>query len=104
MAEVAKTMSVKEFREMGYLQELNRQFLHPLGLAIEVILEDDGTERFGQVWDCRDDPEGVIYDPESIEPEKTQRVCLEMVRKFSPRCEALGYVFQPVKIGIVKES
>lgn len=29
-------MSVHEFRAFGYLQEVNRKFLHPLGLALEV--------------------------------------------------------------------
>ncbi len=27
---------IREFRELGYLQEVNRRLLHPLGLAIEV--------------------------------------------------------------------
>ena len=31
-------IDVKEFREKGYLQELNRRFLHPLGLALEIII------------------------------------------------------------------
>lgn len=29
-------IDIKEFREKGYLQELNRLFLHKLGLALEV--------------------------------------------------------------------
>ena len=29
-------ISIQEFRDKGYLQETNRQFLHPLGLALEV--------------------------------------------------------------------
>jgi len=62
-----KTMTVKEFREQGYLQELNRRFLHPLGLALEVVLHDDGTETFGEVWDSRDDPEGFMFDPKMID-------------------------------------
>lgn len=28
-------IDLTEFRERGYLQELNRQFLHPLGMALE---------------------------------------------------------------------
>jgi len=62
--EVKKRMSVSEFRKLGYLQELNRQFLHPLGLALEVVIEGGGSERFGGVWDYREDPEGVLYDEE----------------------------------------
>lgn len=40
-------MGVKEFREEGYLQEANRQFFHPLGLALEIIVLPDGTELWG---------------------------------------------------------
>lgn len=46
-------IDVAEFRELGYLQELNRRLLHPLGLALEVVVEEDGTERLGGVWDYR---------------------------------------------------
>ncbi len=36
-----KKINIKEFREFGYLQEVNRRFLHPLGLALEVVIDDD---------------------------------------------------------------
>ena len=62
MSDEIKRMDVKEFRELGYLQELNRQFLHPLGLALEVVIDDDtGNESFGGVWDLPADPEGISY-------------------------------------------
>lgn len=54
-------MSVKEFRELGILQELNRAFLHPLGLALEVVVHDDGHEELGRIW-ATDDPEGFAYE------------------------------------------
>jgi len=58
-----KRMTVKEFREKGYLQELNRAFLHPYGLAIEIMVDKETeTESFGGIWDYRDDPEGLIFD------------------------------------------
>ena len=43
-------MSVKEFRERGFLQELNRLFLHPLGLALEVIIDNktDASVAYGR--------------------------------------------------------
>ena len=65
-----KKMSVQEFRKIGGLQEINRCFLHPRGLAIEVIIEDDGSERFGDVWDYRDDPEGIFYGEAMIDKNK----------------------------------
>lgn len=55
------TLSVEEFRELGYLQELNRQFLHPLGLALAVTIDDEGSEILGVIWDCREDPEGITF-------------------------------------------
>ncbi len=70
MNDAIKRMSVKQFRERGYLQELNRCFLHPLGLALEIVIEDDGSVRFGEVWDYQDDPEGMQFgdlDQRSVE-------------------------------------
>ena len=34
-----KYMNIKEFRDTGYLHELNRLFLHPLGLAMEISID-----------------------------------------------------------------
>jgi len=42
MSEI-KRIEIKEFREMGLLAEINRSFLHPLGLALEIIVDDDLT-------------------------------------------------------------
>ena len=36
-----KYIDVNEFIEEGYLQELNRRFLHPLGLALTVAADAD---------------------------------------------------------------
>ena len=44
MSDDIKRIDIKEFRESGLLAELNRTFLHPLGLALEIIVEDDGTD------------------------------------------------------------
>ena len=61
-------LPVKEFRREGYLQELNRLFLHPLGLALEVIVEEDGTETLGGIWDYRNDIDGIRYEGVDLEP------------------------------------
>lgn len=91
-----KKMTVAEFRELGYLQELNRKFLHPLGLALEVRLSPDGHERFSnEVWDYRDDPEGLIYGPDIIDVEKAQRIHNESVVKQHTRMQRLGFIIQP---------
>lgn len=95
MAEV-KRMSVAEFREEGYLQELNRRFLHPLGLALEVCIGKDGEESFGQIWDSRDDPEGLIYGPDTIEAEKVRHIRRIESGRIPSRTDALGFWVQPV--------
>ena len=62
MTKPKKIKEAAEFlRDSGLLFEINRKILHPLGLALEVNTNDDGTEEFGQVWDSRDDPEGFLY-------------------------------------------
>jgi len=92
-----KKMGVKEFRELGLLQEVNRKFLHPMGLALEVVIEKNGKERFGRVWDYRDDPEGMAFAPGIINPEKakTVRNLFEAHRK--NRMKKFGWHTQPVK-------
>lgn len=62
MSEDVKYMDIKEFRELGFLQEANRLFFHPHGLALSIMVEEDGTEALFGIWDYRDDPEGVWYD------------------------------------------
>lgn len=53
--------------ETGLLFEINRQVLHPLGLALEIkINEENGKIDFGDILDCREDLEGIIFDPETF--------------------------------------
>lgn len=42
-----KRIDIAEFRELGFLQEANRVFFHPLGLALEVVTEDEKCTRCG---------------------------------------------------------
>lgn len=58
-----KHIDLSEFIEQGFLQEANRLFFHPLGLALEIDYnEDTGKPFLSGVWDYRDDPEGIIYN------------------------------------------
>lgn len=92
------TISVKEFREMGLLQELNRRFLHPLGLAMEVIVDGDtGEERIERFWDARDDPEGWNFGPGLIDAEKARNIFDEEARRLDHRERTLGYGIQPLE-------
>lgn len=69
-----KYMDIKEFREKGFLQEVNRRFFHPLGLALSVEIDEDGLERLGKIWDYRDDPEGMLYGDYMMNLEKARYV------------------------------
>lgn len=62
-----KYMDVKEFLDSGLLFQVNKEVLHPLGLALEVTVEDDGTARLSGIWDCRDDLEGIEYESSTFE-------------------------------------
>lgn len=93
--EEIQTMTAKEFRELGYLQELNRQFLHPLGLALTVRVEEDGTETVAEVWDYRHDPEGICFDSNAVDTQKAQYVMQQQIERRAARLKALGYIIQP---------
>ena len=78
----------------GYLQEVNRQFFHPLGLALTVVVEADGTARIAGVLDYRDDPAGVIFDDGVIDIDKAANVaCLQHDRR-GARLNELGFWMQ----------
>jgi hypothetical protein len=92
-------ISVKDFRRLGYLQELNRLFLHPLGMALEIDVAADGTETLGGIWDYRDDPEGIIFDPSEIDEEfvdRAIRISDERHKLVESRLELLGFAIQPI--------
>ena len=94
---MVKRMDIKEFREMGLLAEINRVFLHPLGLALEVNTEEDGTETLGGIWDYRDDPEGILYAKDYFPTEKCKEAQKFIEEKYKQRKETLGFVFQDIK-------
>ncbi len=87
-------MDVAEFRQLGLLQEVNRLFFHPRGLALEVLIDGDG-ERFGTIWDCRDDAEGVIFGPAPC-AEKARTAAELLEGRAGIRLDRFGWVVQPV--------
>ncbi len=73
--EKVKRIDVKEFRALGFLQEVNRKFFHPLGLALETIVNEETLEEsFGGVWYYRDDPEGMFFAQEMIKQSSIEYV------------------------------
>lgn len=72
-----KYMTPQEFQSEGFLQEANRLFFHPLGLALALEtdkdLDEDGYMKV-QVWDDRDDPEGWFFAEGTATEEKAEKV------------------------------
>ncbi len=96
MSKDIKRIDPKEFQEFGYLQEVNRQFLHPLGLALEVIIDEDDKISFGGIWDLRDDPLGILFAQGQLSQEKADRVSSALKKKGQARRKQFGDVIQPV--------
>jgi len=99
MSDDIKRMPVEEFREAGLLFEINRRVLHPLGLALEVIAEEDGTMRMGGIWDHRDDPEGMLYSEGTLAGGAAKILAFmeaEGSARLEERKRRLGYVVQPM--------
>jgi hypothetical protein len=102
MSEINK-IDIKEFREKGYLQELNRQFLHPLGLALAVSVNENGEEMLDGIWDYREDDEGIIYDLKNSNDERIKKFIInkynienESIKFAFLRQKLLGYVIEPI--------
>lgn len=74
---------------------MNRQFFHPLGLALEVEIDNDGNEKLGGVWDYRDDPEGMAFADNTIDDDKINRVGELWREKEVVRKRELGWMVQP---------
>ena len=92
-----KRIPIKEFRKLGFIQEINRRLLHPCGLALEVIVDKKtGDEILGGVWDYRDDPEGMYYQEDVLSRAKAQTVIDLFNSKLTHRREEFGHIIQPV--------
>jgi hypothetical protein len=95
-------MSLKDFRDKGYLQEVNRKFLHPLGLALGIAIDkqetDDENEQnyFLVIIEALDDPEGILYPYAMMDQEKTAYVDKQWMERAVTRQKELGYVIQPI--------
>ena len=85
----------------GLLFEINRKILHPLGLALEVMVENEDSEApsvvLGDLRDYSHDPEGVIFgDLTFSEGIQKLKQYMEEVggKRLETRRNILGYVVQ----------
>lgn len=85
-----KRIDVAEFRRLGLLQEVNRLFFHPRGLALEINVGEDGIEHFGGVWDYRDDLEGMAFAENMISPISASFVRALLENRLTARRKLFG--------------
>lgn len=100
MTEGINTMSLNDFVKLGYLQEVNRQFFHPMGMALSVIGDEKGQfQGFGPIWDYRHDLEGIRFGDKIDQDvlQKAQHVKFHKKKMAKERFQRLGYVIQPLK-------
>lgn len=85
-------MNLDEFVEKGYLHEVNRQFFHPLGLALTVRGSGGRAVEIIGIIDHRDDPEGIYFG--QLNWDKIFSIRDEQERRRYDREFALGYWVQ----------
>jgi hypothetical protein len=92
--------NLEELADNGVILELNRTFLHPLGLSDTVKPDSNGVNRLVIIQS--DDPSGISYREDSID--QMHEVVVEKLSAFqdlagkchSNRQDKLGYVVQPL--------
>jgi hypothetical protein len=84
----------EELRRQGYLQEVNRRFFHPLGLALELRVEHGRAVAVSGIWDYRDDPEGIVFG--AVDADKVANIDRLLQEREEPRRQALGFFIQHV--------
>lgn len=93
-------MTKREFRDKGYLQEANRLFFHPLGLALAMEWDEDNpadldtdVSKFLLVYDARYDPEGYYFAEALTDPtfkQKAEMILAEIRKRFAARTALFG--------------
>lgn len=93
------TFTPRDLMDSGLLFAINRQVLHPLGLALSVIADKE-TGRvygFGPIQDSRDYPEGIIFGADDF-ADGMAKLERYMNKRGLParvhRLNALGFVVQ----------
>ncbi len=103
MSDEIKRIDLKEFWELGFIQEINRRLLHPCGLALEMIfdIDEDGNytnAKFGGVWDYRDDPEAMGFGDGVLSAEKYESVEKLFHSRETTRKKIYGSNIQEIQI------
>lgn len=89
---------IKQFVDQGWLQEVNRLFFHPAGLALTVKRNPEGEYILGEILDCRHDPAKLLISGSSSEMIKKGIMVSQSVQSSATaRVETLGFDIQPMR-------
>lgn len=94
---MAQYLNHKTLIEEGYLQEVNRQFFHPHGLALALVKNEPNAEGMLRIIDYREDKEGLVFDKSIDLQPKADNVYRLEGERYVDRRKAIGWWVQPVK-------
>ena len=88
----------QELLDSGIVQELNRQFLHPLGYRLEVCFDDVAGRQPWLRITGDDDPEGHAFETLATEEAAAKAAIVAglLMERAGVREAALGWVIQPI--------
>ena len=91
----------------GLLFEINLTVLHPVGLALTVIKNQNGSIEFGPIKDYRQEPEKLVFDGSTYE--QGQMKLNTFMRKFGDfqmekRRKTLGWACQAYYVSRYKKK
>jgi hypothetical protein len=89
-------MDPVKFKDDGYLQEVNRRFLHILGLSLGFAIGEDGGTQV-VIYDQRNDMQGMIFPDGLLQKRKVDFINAEFEKRSRIRQQAFSFVEQPVE-------
>ena len=96
-------MPVDDFVNMGLLQEVNRIFFHPRGLAMAIGVTEEGEHVIMGVRDHRDSGVGVIFNPTSpVDIDKYKSAEELLINRQNARQEKFGWTVEPLPKSLVE--
>ena len=98
MPKYSNYMPIEEFLEDGWLQEVNRLFFHPRGLALVVTVpteEGEPPATLSGIWDYREDPEGIVFSNVTLASEKARRKAAHVQAEFDRHLDERERRFGP---------
>ncbi len=90
------SMDIKKFVDDGYLQEVNRRFFHPLGLAMAAAVNGDGKYELSGILDYREDPTGIHFGPIDLDRVDTINKYLCITRRWENRAKTRKPMVQEI--------